>query len=143
MSKQFDKIKLRRTRGKCMAEQLNKEKDMETVYELAKTTLKGWKIEKLCNTVYATYRGDILSASDFVALSIEYSTQYNYVLRFICRLTKSISVSYDKSAQTIEILGNMLENINDLAPCYFNDGLSDILSEALRDYLSVFERAIG
>jgi hypothetical protein len=43
MSKQFDKIKLRRTRGKCMAEQLNKEKDMETVYELAKTTLKGWK----------------------------------------------------------------------------------------------------
>lgn len=87
--------------------------------------------------------GDILSARDFVALSIEYSTQYNYVLRFICRLTKSISVSYDKSAQTIEILGNMLENINDLVPCYFNDGLSDILSEALRDYLSVFERAIG
>lgn len=126
-----------------MAEQLNKEKDMETVYELAKTTLKGWKIEKLCNMVYATYSGDILSASDFVALSIEYDTQYNYVLRFICRLTKSISVSYDKSAQTIEILGNMLENINDLVPCYFNDDLNDILSEKLRDYLSVFERAIG
>lgn len=94
-----------------MAEQLNKEKDMETVYELAKTTLKGWKIEKLRNTVYATYRVDILSAREFVALSIEYSTQYNYVLRFICRLTKSISVSYDKSAQTIEILGNMLESM--------------------------------
>lgn len=29
-----------------MVEQVNKEKDMETVYELAKTTLKGWKIEK-------------------------------------------------------------------------------------------------
>lgn len=126
-----------------MAEQLNKEKDMETVCKLAKTTLKGWKIEKFCNTVYATYRWDILSASDFVAVSIEYSTQYNYILRFICRLTKSISVSYDKSAQTIEILGNMLENINDLVPCYFNDDLNDILSEALREYLSVFERAIG
>lgn len=126
-----------------MVEQLNKEKDMKTVYELAKTTLKGWKIEKLCNTVYATYSGNILSASDFVALSIEYDTQYNYVLRFICRLTKSISVSYDKSAQTIEILSNMLENINDLVPCYFNDGLNEILSNALREYLSVFERAIG
>lgn len=126
-----------------MAEQLNKEKDMETVYELAKTTLKGWKIEKLCNTVYATYSGDILSASDFVALSIEKGIQNNYVLRFICRLTKSISVSYTKSAQTVEMLENMLENINNLAPCYFNDGLSDILSEVLRDYLSVFERAIG
>lgn len=126
-----------------MAEQLNKEKDMETVYELAKTTLKGWKIEKLCNTVYTTYRGDILSTSDFVALTIGYSTKYNYVLRFICRLTKSISVSYDKSAQTIEILGNMLENINDLVPCYFNDGLYDNLSEALHEYLSGFESAIG
>jgi hypothetical protein len=143
MSKQFDKIKLRRTRGKCMVEQLNKEKDMKTVYELAKTTLKGWKIEKLCNTVYATYSGDVLSASDFVALSIENDVQYGYVLRFICRLTKSISVSYDKSVQTIEILGNMLENINDLVPCYFNDGLNEILSNALREYLSVFERAIG
>lgn len=37
----------------------------------------------------------------------------------------------------------MLENINDLVPCYFNDDLNDILSEALREYLSVFERAIG
>ena len=126
-----------------MVEQINKEKNMETVCELAKTTLKGWKIEKLCNTVYAMYSGDILSASDFVALSIEYDTQYNYVLRFICRLTKSISVSYTKSAQTVEILENMLDNINNLAPCYFNDGLSDILSEALRDYLSGFESAIG
>lgn len=125
-----------------MEEQLNKEKDMETVYELAKTTLKGWKIEKLCNTVYATYRGDILSARDFVALSIEYSTQYNYVLRFICRLTKSISVSYTKSAQTVEVLENMLENINNLVPCYFNDGLYDNLSEALQEYLSGFESAI-
>ena len=126
-----------------MVEQLNKEKDMKTVYGLAKTTLKGWKIEKLCNTVYATYRGDILSARDFVALTIEYDTQYNYVLRFICSLTKSISVSYTKSAQTVEILENMLENINDLVPCYFNDGLNEILSNALREYLSVFERAIG
>lgn len=48
-----------------MIEQLNKEKDMETVYELTKTTLKGWKIEKLCNTIYATYSGDILSTSGF------------------------------------------------------------------------------
>lgn len=142
MSKKFDKIKLRRTGGKCMVEQLNKEKDMETVYELAKTTLKGWKIEKLCNKVYATYRGDA-GTGDWVALSIEYNTQYNYVLRFVGFVTKSISVSYDKSAQTIEILGNMLENINDLVPCYFNDDLNDILSEKLRDYLSVFERAIG
>lgn len=126
-----------------MVELVNKEKDMETVCELAKTTLKGWKIEKLCNTVYATYSGDILSARDFVALTIKRDVKYGYVLRFICRLTKSISVSYDKSVQTIEILGNMLENINDLVPCYFNDGLNDILSEKLRDYLSVFERAIG
>ena len=126
-----------------MIEQDNKEKDMEIVYELAKTTLKGWKIEKLCNTVYATYSGDILSTSDFVALSIEYSTQYNYVLRFICRLTKSISVSYTKSAQTVEVLENMLENINNLVPCYFNDGLYDNLSEALHEYLSGFESAIG
>lgn len=126
-----------------MVEQLNKEKDMETVYKLAKTTLKGWKIEKLCNTVYATYSGNILSTSDFVALTIEKDVQYDYVLRFICRLTKSISVSYTKSAQTVEVLENMLENINNLAPCYFNDDLNDILSEALREYLSVFERAIG
>ena len=126
-----------------MIEQDNNEKDMETVYELAKTTLKGWKIEKLCNTVYATYSGNILSTSDFVALTIEKDVQYGYILRFICRLTDSISVSYDKSAQTIEILENMLENINDLVPCYFNDDLNDILSEKLRDYLSVFERAIG
>ena len=142
MSKQFDKINLRRTRGKCMVEQVNKEKDMETVYELAKTTLKGWKIEKLCNTVYATYRGDV-HTGDWIAVSIEKGVQNNYVLRFVCLVTRSISVTYDKSAQTIEILGNMLENINDLVPCYFNDGLNDILSEKLRDYLSVFERAIG
>ena len=124
-----------------MAEQLNKEKDMETVCKLAKTTLKGWKIEKLCNTVHATYRGDILSTSDFVALTIEKGVQYDYVLRFICRLTKSISVSYTKSAQTVEVLENMLENINNLVPCYFNDGLYDNLSEALHEYLSGFESA--
>lgn len=125
-----------------MVEQDNKEKDMEIVYELAKATLKGWKIEKLCNTIYATYRGDI-TTGDFVALTIEKDTQNNYVLRFICRLTKSISVSYTKSAQTVEMLENMLENINNLVPCYFNDDLNDILSEALRDYLSIFEHAIG
>lgn len=37
----------------------------------------------------------------------------------------------------------MLENINDLVPCYFNDGLYDNLSEALHEYLSGFESAIG
>lgn len=115
---------------------------METVHELTKSSLKGWKVEKLCDKVYATYSGDIFSG-EFVILTIEYIPQYNYVLRFVCSLTKSISVSYDKSVQTIEILGNMLENINDLVPCYFNDGLNEILSNALREYLSVFERAIG
>lgn len=47
MSKQFDKIKLRRTRGKYMVEQVNKEKDIETVYELAKTTLRGVEDRKI------------------------------------------------------------------------------------------------
>lgn len=125
-----------------MEEQLNKEKDMEMVRELAKATLKGWKIEKLCNTVYATYSGDV-HTGDWTALSIEKGIQNNYVLRFVCLVTRSISVSYTKSAQTVEILENMLENINDLVPCYFNDGLNEILSNALREYLSVFERAIG
>lgn len=125
-----------------MEEQLNKEKDMEMVRELAKVTLKGWKIEKLCNTVYATYRGDV-HTGDWIAVSIENGIQNTYVLRFVCLVTRSISVSYTKSVQTIEVLENMLENINDLVPCYFNDDLNDILSEKLRDYLSVFERAIG
>lgn len=125
-----------------MEEQLNKEKDMETVYELAKTTLKGWKIEKLCNTVYATYSGDV-HTGDWTAVSIEKGIRNNYVLRFVCLVTKSISVSYTKSAQTVEVLENMLENINNLVPCYFNDGLYDNLSEALHEYLSGFESAIG
>lgn len=95
-----------------MEEQLNKEKDMEMVRELAKATLKGWKIEKLCNTVYATYRGDILSADCI------------------------------KVAHTDEELRSVLENLRTGVLYHLFGGLEERLNESMVEYLSEFERLL-
>ena len=85
---------------------------METVYELAKTTLKGWKIEKLCNTVYATYRGDILSADCI------------------------------KVVHTDEELRGVLENLRTGVLYHLFGGLEEKLNESMREYLSEFEKIL-
>ena len=123
-----------------MAEQLNKEKDMETVYELAKTTLKGWKIEKLCNTVYATYLGENKPCRVYARIFQNKSN--DYVVKFYCDFTSPLSAFCIKTAYSDEKLRSVLENLRTGVLYHLFGGLEEKLNETMREYMSEFERLL-
>lgn len=123
-----------------MVEQVNKEKDMETVYELAKTTLKGWKIEKHSLGVNATYLGT--TKPYHVYVGIIQIMNSGYVVKFYCDFTNLLSADCIKVAHTDEELRSVLENLRTGVLYHLFGGLEERLNESMMEYLSEFERLL-
>lgn len=113
---------------------------IDTVYEIAKSTLTGWEVEKYSLGVTATYLG--ATKPYHVYVGILQIMNSGYVVKFYCDFTNPLSADCIKVAHTDEELRSVLENLRTGVLYHLFDGLEEKMNESMKEYMSEFERLL-
>lgn len=114
---------------------------IDKAYKKAKSTLAGWKVEKDSFGVTATYIEGIDSAY-YVTARISLNMYNEYTVKLTCRFANRLSASCVKVAYTDSELEVILDDIKIGVLYHLFDGLEEKLNEAMKEYMSEFERLL-
>ena len=114
---------------------------MNKVYEITKSTLTDWEAEIGSNEVVATYSEGLYPAYHATVYILQ-GTNNDYTVKLTCRFANRLSASCVKVAYTDSELEVILDDIKMGVLYHLFGGLEEKLNEAMKEYMSEFERLL-